>query len=138
VVGAPGRAVAKDHGWPNIVEEIEAMGRSELRQCESLLIQALVHLLKCRAWPESQAVRHWMTETVGFLSAARRAFTLSMRQRIDLPDLYAEALELVGVADDESGAPRALPSLCPFALDDLLARPPAVASLVAALETAAS
>jgi Domain of unknown function DUF29 len=32
--------------WANVVEEIESVGRSELRACVSLLLQALIHMLK--------------------------------------------------------------------------------------------
>jgi hypothetical protein len=34
--------------WPNIAEEIEDVGRSELRSCRSLLRQALRHMLMTR------------------------------------------------------------------------------------------
>jgi len=119
--------------WTNIIEEIEAMGRSELRQCESLLIQALVHLLKLHAWPESLSVNHWRGEAVAFLSGAARAFTPSMRQRIDVNDLYADARHQVSARTDESGEPLRLPQTCPFAIDDLVARLPDIAALDAML-----
>jgi hypothetical protein len=37
--------------WPNIVDEIEDVGWSELRSVESVLVQALRHMLKAAAWP---------------------------------------------------------------------------------------
>ncbi|MGH9485628.1 MAG: DUF29 family protein, partial [Terriglobales bacterium] len=37
--------------WPNIVEEIESVGREQLHAVESLLTQAMLHLLKAEAWP---------------------------------------------------------------------------------------
>jgi hypothetical protein len=40
--------------WPNIAEEIEDVGRSELHAVESLLVQALRHMLKAEAWPQSR------------------------------------------------------------------------------------
>lgn len=119
--------------WPNVIEELEAVGRSELRSCESLLIQALVHLLKLNAWPGSSAASHWRGETASFLAGARRSFTPSMRQRIKLADLYADALYEVLAKTDDSGEPRALPDVCPFALDELLAGRPDVAALAAKL-----
>lgn len=119
--------------WPNVIEELEAVGRSELRSCESLLRNALVHLLKLHAWPRSLAVSHWREEVLSFLADARRAFAPSMRQRIDLADLYAEALSQVRVGMDDSGEPRSLPEACPFVLDDLLAGRPDVAALAAKL-----
>ena len=69
--------------WPNVIEEVQDVGVSELRACQSLLAQALVHLLKLHTWPDSQAVAHRRGETANFLARARRSFTPSMRQRIE-------------------------------------------------------
>ncbi len=43
--------------WPNVIEEVQDVGLSELRACQSLLQQAMVHLLKLHAWPGSRARR---------------------------------------------------------------------------------
>jgi len=131
---AAGERLNETVDWPNLIEEIEAVGRSELRSCESLLRLALVHLLKLQTWPESLAAGHGRGETIGFLADARRSFTPSMRQRIDLASLYADAREQVRVGDD-SGARRTTPEICPFALDDLLGDRPELDSLVATLAT---
>ena len=37
-----------DLDWPNIAEEIEDVGRSQLHSVESLLVQALRHMLKAK------------------------------------------------------------------------------------------
>jgi len=42
-----------DIDWPNIAEEIESVGRSELRATESLILQALVHKINAAAWPDA-------------------------------------------------------------------------------------
>jgi hypothetical protein len=118
---AAGETINAAVDWANVIEEVESVGRSELRACESLLRQALVHLLKMRAWPASKSNTHWRAEGRGFLFGAGRAFSPSMRSRIDLPDIYRSALEQVGDEVDESGAPGALPDACPFTLDALLA-----------------
>ena len=81
-----------DLDWPNIAEEIEDVGRSELRSCRSLLRQALRHLLKAEAWPLSRDAPTWRADAVDFRRQARDAFTPSMRQRIDVASLYADAL----------------------------------------------
>ena len=131
---AAGEGVNEAVDWPNVIEEVEDVGRSELRACESLLRQAMVHLLKLRAWPGSPAAAHWRGEVAGFLAEARRAFAPSMGQRIDLADLYADALYQVRVGVDDSGEPRPLPEACPFKLDELLTGRPDVAVLVAKLD----
>ena len=42
--------------WPNVIDEVLDVGRSELHGCESLLQQAILHLLKRHLWPDSPAV----------------------------------------------------------------------------------
>lgn len=118
---ASGERVNDAVDWPNVIEEVQDVGLSELRACQSLLQQAMVHLLKLHAWPGSRAVGHWRDEVGVFLDDAARRFTPSMRQRITLDDLYAAARRRAGTATDDAGAPRPLPDACPFGLDDLLA-----------------
>ncbi len=135
---AAGEGVNEAVDWPNVIEEVEDVGRSELRACGSLLRQAMVHLLKLHAWPGSQAAAHWRGETAGLLADARRAFAPSMRQRIDLADLYADALYQVRIGADDAGEPRPFPEVCPFGLDELLDGRPEVAVLVTKLNDSAA
>jgi len=107
--------------WPNVIEEVQDVGLSELRACQSLLQQAVTHLLKLHAWPHSPAAAHWHEEAGVFLDDAANRFTPSMRQRIDLDDLYAKAWRRAKTFQDTTGAPRPLPETCPFTLDELLA-----------------
>jgi hypothetical protein len=81
-----------DLDWPNIAEEIESMGRNQLSAVQSLLRQALIHMLKAEAWPLSRKVPHWRAETRRLRDDAAEAFTPSMRQRINLARLYTQAL----------------------------------------------
>lgn len=121
--------------WPRVIEEVQDVGLSELRACQSLLQQAIMHLLELHAWPASQAAAHWSEEAGVFLDDAGRRFTPSMRARIALDDLYAKALRRVLATAADTGIAGALPETCPFALDDLLAGD--VAELVTTLGTAA-
>ena len=104
-----------------MIEEVGDVGLSQLHACESLLEQAMAHLLKGQAWPGSQSVEHWMDEVDVFLGDAGRRFSPSMRQRIDLERLYARALGRVRRATDRTGKPRELPPALPFDLHELLA-----------------
>lgn len=130
---AAGERLNEAVDWPNVIEELQDVGLSELRSCRSLLRQALVHLLKLHAWPDSQAAAHWRGEVAGFLTDARNRFTPSMQQRIDLADLYADALYEMRAGADYAAGPRPLPEACPFTLDDLLTGRPDVATLAAKL-----
>lgn len=106
--------------WPNIIEEIESVGREQLHAVESLLFQALVHMLKAKAWPTSLAAPGWQGEARGFRAQARRRFAPSMRQRLDLAGIYADALRALPEAID-GVPPLPVPSECSATLDELLA-----------------
>ncbi len=117
---AAGEPVNERPDWLNIIDEVESVGRSDLRAVESLLLQTLVHRLKAEAWPTSPSVPGWRAEARLYLAQARRAFAPSMRQRLDLPGLYADALRALPETMDGQ-APLPLPGSCPVGLDDLLA-----------------
>jgi hypothetical protein len=109
-----------DVDWEHVVEEIEDVGLSELHAVQSFLNRMLVHLLKLGGWPESQSANHWRVELVGFQKDAARRFAPSMRQRIDLPRLYVDALEQLEPLQHDATAPLPWPADCPFTLDHLL------------------
>ena len=106
--------------WDNLAEEIEDVGRSQLRAVESHLVQALLHDLKVAAWPLSRDVPHWRAEARGHRDDARAALTPSMAQRIDVSALYRRALRRMPETNDEQ-PPLPVPESCPQRLDDLLA-----------------
>jgi hypothetical protein len=109
-----------DLDWEHVAEEIEDVGLSELHAVQSYLNQMLVHLLKLRGWPESPSANHWRIECVAVQKDAARRFAPSMRQRINLPRLYADALEQFDGIQYEGSAPLPWPADCPFVLDQLL------------------
>ncbi len=83
--------------WPNVIEEILDPGRSGLHGCQSLLEQAMVHLLKLHGQTGSRSRNHWRVKVLAFLAGARR-YMPSMEQRIGLRSLYADALRQAGAA----------------------------------------
>jgi Domain of unknown function DUF29 len=102
--------------WDNLAEEIESVGLSELRVLESFLRRMMVHLLKLHAWPDSDARNHWEAELAGCQDEAKGRFTPSMRQRVDVPALYGQAVRQVRRLSRDTAPPEA----CPFTLDQLL------------------
>jgi hypothetical protein len=121
-VAAGERVNDTDLDWPDIIEEIESVGREQLHKVESLLFQAMLHMLKADAWPLSPHVPHWQAEARGFRAQARRRFSPSMRQRLDVPGLYADAQR--AMEDTIDGlAPLPVSTTCPVTLDELLAEP---------------
>ena len=119
--------------WTNLIDEVESVGLSELHRCESMLTEALVHLLKLHAVPNSLAARKWRSESLRFLADAQESFAPSMRQRIDLDRRFRRALaQVLAVLRPTERIDRTL--ACPYALDDLLADEPNIDRLVAMLD----
>jgi hypothetical protein len=108
----------------NVAEEIESVGRSELAAVESFIDLILLHLIKLVVQPEVETVAHWRREIGGFHSSLKRRYAPSMRQRIDMDEIWGDAREqlLLGSVGAETEALALLPDHCPVALNDLLAR----------------
>jgi uncharacterized protein DUF29 len=117
---AAGEAANEAPDWPRIIEEIEAVGQSQVDAVESWLYQAMLHMLKAEAWPLSTAVPHWQAEARSFRVQARRRYRASMAQKLDIPGLYADALYALPETID-SVPPLPVPTECPVTLDELLA-----------------
>lgn len=60
---AAGEKVNETPDWANIIEEIEDSGANAIRAVRSHLLQAMLHELKIRAWPDSRDVPHWRSES---------------------------------------------------------------------------
>ena len=105
--------------WDNLVEEVEAVGRSELHAVESHLILALLHDLKAEAWPLSRDVEHWRAEARGHRDDARRHYTPSMARRIDIEKLYRQARHRMPATLDGT-LPLPVPVSCPVSLAEML------------------
>jgi hypothetical protein len=116
---AQGERVNDQVDWDHVVEEVESVGPSQLAAVRSLLIRALLHTLKAKAWPLSREVPHWQAEALRFRIDAADSFSPSMRQRIDIADLYAKALRVMpGLIDGQ--APLPAPSTSWVTLEALL------------------
>jgi hypothetical protein len=105
--------------WSNIAEEIEDVGSNRLHAVESLFVQALRHMLKAEAWPLSIDAPSWRADAIDFRRQARRRFVPSMRQKIDLAGLYADALAALPETIDGT-QPLPVPDVCPVTLDEML------------------
>jgi hypothetical protein len=118
-IGA-GEKVNDQVDWENVAEEIESVGSEQLHAVTSLLVQALLHMLKAEAWPLSGEVPHWQGEARRFRDDAADRFAPSMRQRIDVAKLYRRALRAMPETIDGQG-PLPVPAECSVTLDQLLA-----------------
>lgn len=101
-----------------VAEEIESLGRSDLRAVRSLIAQKLVHMIKLARAPDAGAAQHWRGEIATFGLQAEETFSPGMRQALDAEALWASAWRAVGVAED--GRPLDPPGPCPFGIEELL------------------
>ena len=118
--GEPGNEVPD---WANIIEEVESVGRSQVDAVESWWFQAFLHDLKSEAWPRSRDEPHWRGEARGFRAQARRKYRPSMRDKVDVPGIYADALSALPETMDGQ-PPLPVPATCPVTLDELLSPGP--------------
>jgi len=116
---ARGEKVNAQIDWENVAEEVESVGRDQLHAVHSLLRQALIHMLKAQAWPESRDAPVWRGDAINFRAQAADRFAPSMRQRIDLARIYRQARRAVPTTMDGT-PPLPLPDTSPLTLDALL------------------
>jgi len=116
---AAGEPVNERPDWTNIIEEVESVGREQLHAVESLLLQALLHMLKAEGWPQARDVENWLSDARGFRVQARRRFVPSMRRNIDVASIYADAQKALPVRMDGQ-VPQPVAAECPMTLAELL------------------
>jgi hypothetical protein len=122
-LGRNARELPNELDIENVAEEIEGVGRSELAAVESYLELIFVHLIRLVVEPDSTSVRHWRGEIAAFHANARRRYSPSMRQRIDVNALWRSAREqsLLAYEGKEHERVEGLSIKAPFVLDELLA-----------------
>jgi len=107
----------------NIAEEIESMGRSDLRAIESRLTVLLTHLLKRQAQPDARSVS-WS----GTIREQRRQIERLLRESPSLRPYVAAALAEAyrnareDAAEEVGLSETAFPAECPFTPEEVLSR----------------
>lgn len=105
----------------NLTEEVEDMGRDEIRVISSLLRQTITHLLKTDIAPDTPPSDHWFDEIVTFQGDAVLAFSPGLKQRLDLEKIWRVACNGATRSLENRGVTvPPLPANCPLTLDDLL------------------
>ena len=123
-----------DFALENVAEEIESVGRSELAAVESQIQNILTDLIKLGVEPHSDAARHRRAEILAFHAEMRRRYAPSMRQRIDMHELWRVTRMLPSLSfSDEAELVACLPQAPPFELDDILGETLDAPSLAARL-----
>jgi Domain of unknown function DUF29 len=117
---AGGERVNDQVDWENVIEEVESVGSEQLLAVQSLLRQALIHMLKAEAWPLLLDAPNWRADAVRFRADAADRYAPSTRQRIDLDRIYRQALRALPATMDGE-APGTVAEVCPVTLEELLA-----------------
>ncbi len=106
----------------NVAEEIEDVGKSELREVESFIRLMFIHLIKAASAPETRSYRKWEKEIRVFRADLLKNLTRSMQAMIDVN--YEWKLAAIRAdADLSDHGDQLLPELpaeSPFSLDDLI------------------
>jgi hypothetical protein len=107
--------------WENLLEEIEAMGRSEKRSLKSNLIVVLLHLLKWQYQPEKRS-GSWERSIIEHRRRIKEALKESPSLKSYLTNILDESYtDSVKQAKAETRLPITIfPRECPYSLTSIL------------------
>ena len=118
--GRGGNAIDFDH----VAEEIEDLGRSELRACEGLVRRIVEHLLKLATSGREEPKPHWRADVTTFRTEIDGRLTATIRASLaaDLPRLWRQAVRIAAarLAAEEPGSAVRLPMEPTLGLDEVL------------------
>jgi hypothetical protein len=139
-LGSRGRDIPNDLDIENVAEEIESVGRTELAAVKSFIRLIFVHVIKLVVEADADTARHWRGEIVAFHSAIIGRYAPSMRQRIDLDELWRSAREqsMLAYEGAQQQVVAGLAAKPPFSLDELIAEKIETFELVKRLQVASA
>jgi Domain of unknown function DUF29 len=104
----------------HIAEEIEDLGRSDLRAARSLCQHIIEHLLKLEYSGLKEPADHWRDEIVEWRLQLEQILTRSIEAKLDLPSQYRAALRLLRRLEREVPELMSrLPQVCPYTLEQI-------------------
>ena len=105
----------------HIAEEIEDLGRGDLRAAQSLCEHIIEHLLKLEFSGLVDPADHWRDEIVEWRLQLEKILTRSIIVRLDLTGCYKTALRLVRRLErDVPGLISRLPAECPYTFGQIV------------------
>jgi hypothetical protein len=105
----------------HIAEEIEDLGRSDLRAARSLCERIIELFLKLEYSGLNEPADHWRDEIVEWRLLLEKVLTRSIVAKLDLPVRYQAALRLVRRLErDTPGLIGRLPAQCPYSLEQII------------------
>ena len=111
--------------WANLIEEVEDLGKADLRAVESQLRRVIEHCLKLAHSRAEEPRRGWLNSIDDARAEISDRMTASLRADAEprLDHLYRQVLRRVRrdlEAYGEAEAAAALPERCPFGFDQLV------------------
>lgn len=105
---------------PNLIEEIETMGRSEKRELESRLTVLLLHLLKWK-YQEGRRCRSWSLTIDGQRIQFRKTLKENPGLKPLLDEIMNDAYQLAVVyaAKETNISKKIFPKNCPWELESI-------------------
>jgi hypothetical protein len=104
----------------HIAEEIEDLGRSDLRAAQSLCQHIIEHFLKLEYSGLKEPLDHWRDEIVEWRVQLEQVLTRSIQAKLNLPARYQTALRLVRRLErDVPGLFARLPTECPYTFEQI-------------------
>jgi len=104
-----------------VAEEIEDLGRSEVRSAQSLCENIIEHLLKLEFSGLSEPAGHWRREIIEWRLQLEKTLTRSIIAKLDLPKRYGSVLRLLRhEAPPLTQLLKSAPSECPYSLDQIV------------------
>jgi Domain of unknown function DUF29 len=112
-----GNSIDREH----VAEEIEDLGKSDLRAAQSLVEHIIEHLLKLEFSGLGEPADHWRDEIVEWRLQLDKTLTASIEAKLDLPARYRSALRLLRRLErDVPGLTARLPPACPYSLAEIV------------------
>jgi hypothetical protein len=110
----------------HLAEEVEDLGRNELRTISSFYQQIVTHLLKIQFAAIRAPVRHWQREIMNFRLQLAEDLTPSLERKLleTLPTRYGLARNraIDGLECDQPDIADILPPELPYTLDQVMGR----------------
>ncbi len=104
----------------NLIEELEALGKSDFNKVKSLLRQIIIHLLLLQYWTKESErnQKHWRGEIQTFRFDLNNNLTTNFQNKLnqELESIYQNAVKFVKIKTDLKD----FPIKCPYTLEQIL------------------
>ena len=114
-------AISNELDVEHIAEEIEDLGRGDLRAAQSLSEHIIEHFLKIEFSGRHEPADHWRDEIVEWRLQLDKILTRSILAKLDLPARYRMALRLLRRLEREvPGILNRVPAECSYTMEQII------------------